>query len=183
MSLNLERKLLEEKQEWKDKGKKKKEPGERGPPPKLFKTAAEEQAWRIQKLLEDPERPVFIPTAAPQKRRAPRAAVDFNDTVGGSTAGAGSGEFHVYRQTKEKEHKRLQHMDAQAAETKAKSDYEAKKRRLAEEDESKTAKKRAKRQRLKRNQEEAKRKQKMADERAKLKAEADKEESEANGAE
>lgn len=88
-----------------------------------------------------------------------------------------------YRQTKEKEHKRLQHMDAQAAETKAKSDYEAKKRRLAEEDESKTAKKRAKRQRLKRNQEEAKRKQKMADERAKLKAEADKEESEANGAE
>ena len=32
------------------------QPGERGPPPKLFKTAAEEQAWRIQKLLEDPVR-------------------------------------------------------------------------------------------------------------------------------
>ena len=61
---------------------------------------------------------------------------------------SGSGEFHVYRITREKEHKRLQHMKEVENEVKAEIEFDFKKRKLADEEEAKTAKKRAKRQRL-----------------------------------
>ena len=53
----------------------------------------------------------------------------------------------MYRMVREKEHKRLEHMNKLESEIKADFEFEFKKRKLADEEESKTAKKRAKRQR------------------------------------
>ena len=56
--------------------------------------------------MENPEKEAHIPE--PKRERGPRAPREFNDVYSGSTAGAGSGEYHVYRRGRDLEHKRLQ---------------------------------------------------------------------------
>eukprot|EP00038_Savillea_parva_P030613 m.78975 g.78975 ORF g.78975 m.78975 type:complete len:175 (+) comp9261_c0_seq1:103-627(+) len=141
MSLNLEKKLAKERAELNKKPHQHKEKEAIN-----FKTATEEQAWRLQKLMEMPEKPAVIP--APKQERGPRAPRDFNPNVMGSTAGAGSGEFHVYRHSRAKEYERLRHLDKIEEKTKAELEFEAMRRKRAAEDEAKTAKKREKRKRL-----------------------------------
>lgn len=50
------------------------------------------------------EKPVILP-AAPKQKSLP-SAPDFVRNVMGSSAGAGSGEFHVYRHLRRKEYAR-----------------------------------------------------------------------------
>ncbi|GBE80992.1 hypothetical protein SCP_0307150 [Sparassis crispa] len=69
--------------------------------------------------------------------------------VQGSSAGAGSGEFHVYKASRRREYERLKLMDEKAqkeAETQA---FESKKQEWELQAEAKTAKNRAKRQKKK----------------------------------
>lgn len=70
----------------------------------------------------------------------------------GSSAGAGSGEFHVYRHLRRKEYARLKDIEQRSLTEKLDDQFQAKlddNKRLAEE---KTAKKRAKRLKKKKNQ-------------------------------
>jgi len=70
----------------------------------------------------------------------------------GSTAGAGSGEFHQYRYARRKEFFRLRQMETEAKKLDERKEYEDRKRAREEQATSRTAKKAAKR---------AKHKQKM----------------------
>ena len=83
--------------------------------------------------------------------------------VQGSSAGAGSGEFHVYKAARRREYERLRLMDEEVAREKARSEFENTKREKETKDEERTRKNREKREKKKKAAEMAalKKKQRM----------------------
>jgi Protein of unknown function (DUF1168) len=67
----------------------------------------------------------------------------------GSTAGAGSGDFHVYRHSRNRELQRQKHMELSAAEQEAEDLFQKQQTDNKEWEEERTAKRRKKRERLK----------------------------------
>merc|ERR1739844_460445 len=115
--------------------------------PKGAKTAYDVNRAKIEKLMKNPERPVNIPE--PRKEKDPNKAAEFVYNVMGSSAGAGSGEFHVYRQIRRKENARQKVMGDQKAKDDLNAQFHAKIEENEREAEERTAKKRAKRQKKK----------------------------------
>lgn len=83
-----------------------------GPSNRHAPTALERQRMQLDRLLKDPAKPAYIPT--PPKDRTIRPAREMMKNVQGSSAGAGSGEFHVYKASRRREYERLKLMDDQA---------------------------------------------------------------------
>jgi len=113
------------------------------------RTAYDVQRSKLEKLMKNPEKPVHIPEQRAQKD--PNKAPEFVYNVMGSSAGAGSGEFHVYRQIRRKEFARQKILNEQNSKDELNEEYHAKlaeNERIAEE---RTAKKRAKRQKKRDN--------------------------------
>lgn len=78
---------------------------------KVKLSAHERQAQAISKLLANPDKEIRIPDGPKEKSiRPPR---DVMKNVTGSSAGAGSGEFHVYKQQRRREYERIQLMEEQ----------------------------------------------------------------------
>ncbi|MBW02473.1 PRKR-interacting protein 1, partial [Eschrichtius robustus] len=76
------------------------------------KNAAEEQKLKLERLMKNPDKTVLIPEK--MSEWAPRPPPEFVRDVMGSSAGAGSGEFHVYRHLRRREYQRQDYMDAMA---------------------------------------------------------------------
>ena len=72
----------------------------------------EKQRGQLEKLLKDPSKPAYIPP--PPKEKTIREAREMMKNVQGSSAGAGSGEFHVYKASRRREYERLKLMDEEA---------------------------------------------------------------------
>ena len=72
-------------------------------------TPLDKQRSQLERLLKDPSKPAFIPT--PPKEKTIRAAREMMKNVQGSSAGAGSGEFHVYKASRRREYERLMMME------------------------------------------------------------------------
>lgn len=111
------------------------------------KTAYDVQRIKLERLMEHPERPVIIPE--PAKPRQPHDAPEFVRNVMGSSAGAGSGEFHVYRHLRRKEYARQKYIDQSAVQDQLDAEFRERVERNRREAEERTAKKRAKRHRRK----------------------------------
>ncbi|XP_063090346.1 PRKR-interacting protein 1 isoform X3 [Cavia porcellus] len=111
------------------------------------KNAAEEQKLKLERLMKNPDKAVPIPEK--MSEWAPRPPPEFVRDVMGSSAGAGSGEFHVYRHLRRREYQRQDYMDAMAEKQKLDAEFQKRleKNKLAAEEQ--TAKRRKKRQKLK----------------------------------
>lgn len=111
------------------------------------RSLADIQRAKLNKLMENPDKPVIIPEG--QKRDKEYVPPSFIRNVMGSSAGAGSGEFHVYRHLRRKEYARQKHMKLLSEREILDMEFQEKleeNKRIAEE---KTNKKREKRQKKK----------------------------------
>ena len=114
---------------------------------KPAKTAADLQKLRLERLMKNPEKPVHIPEKP--KERQFRPPPEFVRDVMGSSAGAGSGEFHVYRALRRREYSRQEFLNKQSDKVDLDEEYHQKLEDNKKAAEEKTAKKRAKKQRAK----------------------------------
>ena len=87
-------------------------PGPSAPAPRHAQTAVDRQRAQLDKLLKDPAKPAYIP--APPKDKMIRAPREMMKNVQGSSAGAGSGEFHVYKASRRREYERLKLMEEES---------------------------------------------------------------------
>jgi len=76
-------------------------------------TPTEKQALALSKLLSHPEREVNIPKLQ-SKDKTLRDPREMMKSVSGSSAGAGSGEFHVYKHARRREYERIALMEQKA---------------------------------------------------------------------
>jgi len=102
---------------------------------------------QLERLLKDPTKPAYVPP--PPKEKTIRPAREMMKNVQGSSAGAGSGEFHVYKASRRREYERLKLMDEEAQKEAETMEFERKRREREEQANAKTAKNRAKRMKKK----------------------------------
>lgn len=67
----------------------------------------------MSRLLANPDREVKIPKMA-SKEKTLRDPREMMKSVSGSSAGAGSGEFHVYKHARRREYERIALMEDKA---------------------------------------------------------------------
>ncbi|KAJ6499946.1 DUF1168-domain-containing protein [Mycena vitilis] len=118
-----------------------------GPVNRHAPTAVERQRSQLERLLKDPLKPAFVPP--PPKDKTIRPPREMMKNVQGSSAGAGSGEFHVYKASRRREYERLKLLEETSQKEVEEAAFERKRREAEDLAESKTAKNRAKRQKKK----------------------------------
>lgn len=121
--------------------------GKEAQPLILPKTPADEQRLKLERLMRNPDKPATIPEGP--KEWAPRGPPEFVRDVMGSSAGAGSGEFHVYRHLRRREYQRQDFLDKLAERQDKDVEYLKKVEQNQRAAEERTAKRRRKREKLK----------------------------------
>ncbi|XP_012677413.1 PRKR-interacting protein 1 homolog [Clupea harengus] len=129
-------------------------PGKESQPLIIAKTPAEEQRLKLERLMRNPDKPAPIPERP--KDWNPRAPPEFVRDVMGSSAGAGSGEFHVYRHLRRREYQRQDHLDRMSDRQKLDDDYLDKVKENQQAAVDRTSKRRKKREKLKQKKQMAK---------------------------
>lgn len=75
-------------------------------------TPLDKQRLQLKRLFKDPLKPAFIPP--PPQDKTMRPAREMMKNVQGSSAGAGSGEFHVYKASRRREYERIKLMEEES---------------------------------------------------------------------
>lgn len=113
-------------------------------------TPASEQAVQIDSLFKNPDKEVKIPPPSTQITSAslpPPPEIVAN--VQGSSAGAGSGEFHVYKAARRREYERIRLMELETKTEQENAVFNKKMEEARRKDEEKTDKNRKKREKRK----------------------------------
>ncbi|KAI5821493.1 hypothetical protein BZA77DRAFT_336231 [Pyronema omphalodes] len=119
------------------------------------------QASAVTHLFKNPEREIVIPTGAKSRSLAPPPEIVAN--VQGSSAGAGSGEFHVYKASRRREYERLRLMDEEVRQEEEKLEFERRREEQKKKDEEKTNKNRRRRMKKKEKEKAGKEDKEMTD--------------------
>ncbi|CAL1534321.1 unnamed protein product [Lymnaea stagnalis] len=110
---------------------------------KIIKTPVDLQRLKLEKLMKNPTKEVIIPEKS--KEKSPRAPLEFIRNIWGSSAGAGSGDFHVYRGVRRREYARQKFIKEMGEKDELDVEYKKRLEQHKLEAEERTAKKRAKR--------------------------------------
>ncbi|KAH7366735.1 hypothetical protein B0T11DRAFT_273992 [Plectosphaerella cucumerina] len=127
------------------------DPRSKRPTKKRALTPSSAQAAELDALFAKPDQEIRIPDSSAVAKRQMRgqAAPEIVTNVQGSSAGAGSGEFHVYKAARRREYERLRAMDDEVKTERATEDFERQRAEKAAADEERTRKNREKREKKK----------------------------------
>ncbi|WYZ37461.1 hypothetical protein EsH8_II_000967 [Colletotrichum jinshuiense] len=126
------------------------DPRSRRPTKKRALTPVTEHAKHLDALFSKPDQEIRLPPPpGAVAKRAVAAPPEIVTNVQGSSAGAGSGEFHVYKASRRREYDRLRAMDEEVKQEKDNEEFERQKAERAAKDEERTRKNREKREKKK----------------------------------
>lgn len=123
------------------------DPRSKRPTKKRAVTPHSEQANQIETLFKDPSKEIRLP-GAPNEHTSSSLAPppEIVANVQGSSAGAGSGEFHVYKASRRREYERLRLMQAEVDKEKEDVEWTKQREEARRRDEEKTEKNRRRRE-------------------------------------
>jgi hypothetical protein len=130
------------------------DPRSKRPTKKRALTPRDAYASSVEALFAKPDRDIAIPTSAVGKPLSAPPEIVAN--VQGSSAGAGSGEFHVYKASRRREYERLRLMDEEVKQEEEEKAARERKEELEKKDREKTEKNRLKREKARLRKERAK---------------------------
>lgn len=130
------------------------DPRSKRPTKKRALTPRTAQASQVDALFAKPDRDIHIPGSSLAKGQALPPEIVAN--VQGSSAGAGSGEFHVYKASRRREYERLRMMDEEVQKEEDEKEFAQRKEELEKRDKEKTEKNRLKREKARLRKEKAK---------------------------
>lgn len=110
-------------------------------------TPVSAQAASVDALFAKPDQAIRLPTT--DLARGGHAPPEIVTNVQGSSAGAGSGEFHVYKASRRREYERLKEMDDEVRRGEEQSRFDKERVEREKRDEERTRKNREKREKMK----------------------------------
>ncbi|KAM3512903.1 hypothetical protein MY11210_003459 [Beauveria gryllotalpidicola] len=129
------------------------DPRSRRPTKRRALTPSSAQAASVDALFSKPDRDIRLPSSSSSSSQRPTHAgsrpPEIVTNVQGSSAGAGSGEFHVYKAARRREYERLREMDAEVRREQEQETFVREKERREKRDEEKTRKNRERREKMK----------------------------------
>ncbi|KAJ5135563.1 Protein of unknown function DUF1168 [Penicillium bovifimosum] len=126
------------------------DPRSKRPTKRRAVTPHSEVAHQIETLFKDPSKDLHLPTPAKPRTVANLSAPpEIVTNVQGSSAGAGSGEFHVYKASRRREYERLRLMQEEVDQEKNNAQWEKEREEARRRDAEKTEKNRKRREKKK----------------------------------